>query len=125
MSFFDNWRVQLASLNKYNDNTEEEISHYENKYQSANEVEKKKIFDIYSEQTNRVQTNLVSNISNSQFLGVGDMIDAMWIITCQTYPHLSIIDDSDVKHAILQCRIESQQEAIFNEWKKKQTSTKN
>ena len=115
MSFFDNWRVQLASLNKYNDKTEK-ISNYETKYQTANEVEKKKIFDIYSEQINRVQTNLVSNISNSQFLCMGDMLEAMWAWTCQKYPHLSIINDNDTKHSILQCRTESEQDAIFNEW---------
>lgn len=111
MSFFDNWRVQLASLNKYNNETEKEISNYETKYETANELEKKNIFDIYSEQTNRIQTNLVTNLHS-----VGNILEAMWAWTCQKYPHLSIINDNDTKHSILQCRTESEQDAIFNEW---------
>lgn len=50
---------------------------------------------------------------------VGMFLDYQWHVTVSMYPHLSIVDDDNFKHAIIQCASEEAQNNVLDMFLKK------
>ena len=114
MSFFDNWRVQLASINAYNPSTEKKISALETEYATANTARREQIFSEYANSSGKIQEKLV--VTTDVSTTTGAFFHMMWLQSCQLYPELKVIDDIDTQHAILACRTKVAQDQVLNEF---------
>lgn len=94
MPFFDNWRVQLASIRSLNDETERDLAALEKEYSVADTDRQQEIFEVYLDQVNRVQANLAPCFTTT----TGTVFPLMWIQSCQLYPELKVINDNHTRH---------------------------
>ena len=110
MAFFDNWRVQLASINALNNETERRLQALENEYPFANAARQESIFEEYTSSVNRSQAMLVSNDTPGTFFSF------LWAKSCELYPELADIKDNDTRHAILACPTKEAQDKVLHDY---------
>jgi len=108
MSFFDNWRVQLASCNAYTPTMEQHIAKLELEWTGADTLRRNKIFEEYRYSTSKTQCPM--------FITTGMLLNAMWQQSCERWNELKVIDDDNTKHAILACSTKEAQDKILEDF---------
>ena len=107
--FFDNWRVQAASVNLLNDNMSQSIDKLETEYAISSEERQKQIFNEYCMFSTKIQENLCNFLQEKRNARRCSMTeDRLWQQTIKLYPYLSDIKDSDTRKAILCCKTEDE-----------------
>ena len=113
MAFFDNWRVQLASINAYNDESERCVQALEDEYCLASVKRQQSIFEEYNSLVNEVQSRLGYSTFTLTF---GMFFSAMWAKSIELYPELSVIKCNHTRHAILACSTKEEQDKVLDEY---------
>ncbi len=104
--FFDNWRVQAASMNLLNDNMSQSIDKLETEYAISSEERQQQIFSEYRMFSTKIQEKICDKLQEKRRCYISE--DRLWQQTIQLYPYLSDIKDSDTRKAILCCKTEDE-----------------
>lgn len=110
MAFFDNWRVQLASINSLDNESERRVQGLQNEYCIASANRQQAIFEEYRSSVDKIQVQL------TPFLSTGALFSAMWEKSCELYPELKAIKDNNVRHAILACSTKEAQDTLLRKY---------
>ena len=114
MAFFDNWRVQLASIGALSEEQERLLQSLETEYSSADAARQEKIFEEYTDSVNRSQCTLVTTATFT--MTTGTIYSMMWVKSCELFPELAVIKDNDTRHAILACSTKEAQENVLRQY---------
>lgn len=106
--FFDNWRVQAASVNLLDDNMSQSIDKLEAEYAISSEERQQQIFNEYCMFSIKIQENLCNFLKEKRNARCSVTEDRLWQQIIKLYPYLSDIKDSGTRKAILCCKTEDE-----------------
>lgn len=113
MLFFDNWRVQAATVGVLDDNMSQKIDAVEKEYAVSSPHRKTEIFNEYCKFSSKIQEHICDSLAKRQYVRCLRMESGLWKRTVQLYPYLSEITDTDTKKAILCCKTEEEQDSVL------------
>ena len=120
MAFFDNWRVQLASVNALTPEMEEHVEALEKAYPISSETGKQMIFAEYEKSTAKIQGQLqrvpTHTIVPTYTMTTGMFFSMMWAKSVEMNPELAVIECNHTRHAILACSTKEAQDRVLHEY---------
>ena len=117
MAFFDNWRVQLASVNALTPHMQEHVDELERAYSIGSEVGKQMIFAEYEKSTANIQEQLQPRFTTTTYtMTTGMFFSMMWTKSVEMNPELAVIECNHTRHAILACSTKEAQDRVLHEY---------
>lgn len=119
MAFFDNWRVQLASVNALTPQMGEHVDELEKVYSMSSETDKQMIFANYQKSTVKIQEQLQrgpTTYTMTTGMTTGMLFNMMWTKSVELYPELAVIECNHTKRAILACSTKEAQDKVLRDY---------
>ena len=120
MAFFDNWRVQLASVNALTQEIGEHVDELERAYSIGSKTSQQMIFAEYEKSTAKIQGQLqrvpTHTIVPTYTMTTGMFFSMMWTRSVELYPELAAIECNHTRHAILACSTKEAQDKVLREY---------
>lgn len=117
MAFFDNWRVQLASVNALTPQMEDHVNALEKAYSIGSETGRQMVFAEYEKCTAKIQGQLSQRPTTiTHTMTTGMFFSALWTKSVEMNPELAVIECNDTRHAILACSTKEAQDRVLRDY---------